>query len=102
MDRAQLFLLGIPMFLFCTDIVNLFIPPPPKVPTTNQFHYKPPNPIPQQPILNQPLDFPTQVLLSILQFLSHFFFCNIYSIMGCVHIGILHVRKKIYVPKIFV
>ena len=95
MDRAQLFLLGIPMFLFCTDIVNLFIPPPPKVPTTNQFHYKPPNPIPQQPILNQPLDFPTQVLLSILQFLSHFFFfCNIYSIMGCVHIGILHVRKK--------
>ncbi|XP_075637715.1 selT-like protein [Castanea sativa] len=60
MDRAQLFLLGIPMFLFCTDIVNLFIPPPPKVPTPNQFHYKPPKPIPQQPILNQPLDFPTQ------------------------------------------
>ncbi|KAG7559966.1 Selenoprotein Rdx-type [Arabidopsis thaliana x Arabidopsis arenosa] len=30
MEKTQLILLGLPIFLFCSDLLNLFTPPPPK------------------------------------------------------------------------
>lgn len=60
MDRAQLILLGLPIFLFCSDLFNLFTPPPPKPPT----HQAPPPHVPhhhhQRPAGFTPetLDFP--------------------------------------------
>ncbi|KAA8517784.1 hypothetical protein F0562_015255 [Nyssa sinensis] len=58
MDRVQLLLLGLPLFLFFSDVVNLFVSPPPK-PTDNHHHHHhhqtPPN-----PVIQQTLDFPTQ------------------------------------------
>nr|GLL26946.1 selT-like protein [Ipomoea trifida]GMC91963.1 selT-like protein [Ipomoea batatas]GMC93791.1 selT-like protein [Ipomoea batatas]GMC97642.1 selT-like protein [Ipomoea batatas]GMD01513.1 selT-like protein [Ipomoea batatas] len=54
MDRAQLLLVGLPLFLFCSDVFRLFSPPPPK---PAAHHYSPPAPVIQQP---QTLDFPTQ------------------------------------------
>jgi len=53
MDRVQLLLLGLPLFLFCSDIVNLFAPPPPK-PAGHHHHHPPP------PTIQQTLDFPSQ------------------------------------------
>ncbi|XP_008805282.1 selT-like protein [Phoenix dactylifera] len=41
MDRVQLLLLGFPVFLFCSDLVNLFTPPPPK---QHHHHHHPPPP----------------------------------------------------------
>ncbi|KAL9405008.1 hypothetical protein Peur_001980 [Populus x canadensis] len=32
MDRAQILLVGLPLFLLCTDLIHLFTPPPPKHP----------------------------------------------------------------------
>ncbi|XP_058734495.1 selT-like protein [Vicia villosa] len=60
MDRTQILLVGLPLFLFFTDIINLFSPsPPPK-----SSHHNPipqPQPQSQQPHLQQqPLDFPTK------------------------------------------
>ncbi|KAL5550467.1 hypothetical protein UlMin_000643 [Ulmus minor] len=57
MDRAQLVLIGLPVFLFFTDLVSLFTPPPPK-PTHHDHHLH--NHQSQQQILQQPLQFPTQ------------------------------------------
>ncbi|RVW84947.1 SelT-like protein [Vitis vinifera] len=54
MDRAQLLLVGLPLFLFFSDIINLFTPPPPKPPP--HHHHQQPQPKPQ----SAPLDFPTQ------------------------------------------
>ncbi|KAJ1416230.1 Thioredoxin-like superfamily [Sesbania bispinosa] len=51
MDRTQILLVGLPIFLFFSDIVNLFAPPPPPKPT----HHPIPQPQPQQP-----LEFPAQ------------------------------------------
>ncbi|KAM7463951.1 hypothetical protein LguiA_032072 [Lonicera macranthoides] len=48
MDRVQLLLLGLPLFLFCSDLINLFAPPPPKPPAHHQ------------PSIQQTLDFPSQ------------------------------------------
>ncbi|CAK9139982.1 unnamed protein product [Ilex paraguariensis] len=61
MDRAQLLLIGLPLFLFCSDIVNLFVPrpPPPKPAQQQQHHHHQPQPQPQQGI-QQTLDFPAQ------------------------------------------
>ncbi|XP_034694834.1 selT-like protein [Vitis riparia] len=59
MDRAQLLLVGLPLFLFFSDIINLFTPPPPKPPPHHHHHHHPhqqPQPKPQ----SAPLDFPTQ------------------------------------------
>ncbi|XP_074264504.1 selT-like protein [Silene latifolia] len=58
MDRMQLLLVGLPLFLFSTDILNLFItnPPPPK-PSSNHHHHH--NPKPHIPASVVP-DFPTQ------------------------------------------
>lgn len=58
MDRTQILLVGLPLFLFFSDIINLFSPsPPPKPSRHNHVH---PIPQPQQPHLQQPLDFPIQ------------------------------------------
>ncbi|KAL8260633.1 hypothetical protein R6Q59_028586 [Mikania micrantha] len=54
-DRAQLLLVGLPLFLFCSDVFNLFAPAPPK-PATHH-HRIPPS---QTPVIQQPLDFPAQ------------------------------------------
>ncbi|CAN1276833.1 SelT-like protein [Linum perenne] len=59
MDRSQILLLGLPIFLFCSDVFNLFLtsPPPPKPAKHGdiQINQIPPN---FQP---PPLQFPTQL-----------------------------------------
>lgn len=54
MDRTQLLLVGLPIFLFISDLFQLFTPPPQK--PTSDHHHQPP-PVIQQP---QTLKFPTQ------------------------------------------
>ncbi|XP_068309580.1 selT-like protein isoform X2 [Pyrus communis] len=61
MDRAQLVLLGLPLFLFCTDLLNFFTPPPPpphKPPHHHHPHlqhqHQPP------PVAKETLEFPSQ------------------------------------------
>uniref|UniRef100_A0A2C9VBE0 SelT-like protein n=1 Tax=Manihot esculenta TaxID=3983 RepID=A0A2C9VBE0_MANES len=51
MDRSQLLLLGLPIFLFFSDIVNLFtVPPPPKpAPNDHSSIRSKPNQVHQQP-----------------------------------------------------
>ncbi|XP_010454014.1 PREDICTED: selT-like protein isoform X2 [Camelina sativa] len=63
MDKAQLILLGLPIFLFCSDLFNLFTPPPPK-PQPQRPHQPPPH-IPHQQhrpasFIPETLDFPSQ------------------------------------------
>ncbi|XP_062095142.1 selT-like protein [Humulus lupulus] len=65
MDRTQLLLVGLPIFLLCTDIVNLFTPAPPKPPSHpqpqphhDQFQSKSQ---PQQHLLQEPLPFPNPI-----------------------------------------
>ncbi|KAF9596451.1 hypothetical protein IFM89_011280 [Coptis chinensis] len=57
MDRVQLLLVGLPLFLFCSDILNLFTPPPPSKPSHHHPHHVPSSK--QQ----QTLDFPTQTTI---------------------------------------
>ncbi|XP_075510254.1 selT-like protein isoform X1 [Primulina tabacum] len=57
MDRTQLLLVGLPLFLFCSDIIQLFAPPPPK-PAPHR------HPSDSRPLIQQqppPLEFPIQV-----------------------------------------
>lgn len=62
MDRTQILLVGLPIFLFFSDIINLFAPPPSPKPTHHHHHHHHPIPQPQpEPHLQQPLEFPTQV-----------------------------------------
>ncbi|KAL6332539.1 hypothetical protein AAG906_008959 [Vitis piasezkii] len=59
MDQAQFLLVGLPLFLFFSDIINLFTPLPPKPPPHHHHHHHhhhQPQPKPQ----SAPLDFPTQ------------------------------------------
>lgn len=83
MDRAQLVLVALPIFLFCRDIFNLFTPRPPK-PT--QYHYHqiddPDEPdnnhdlqTQQQQILQEPLKFPVQQVSLKPQNAFSMFFC---------------------------
>ncbi|KAL3038081.1 hypothetical protein AAZX31_01G109100 [Glycine max] len=59
MDRNQILLVGLPIFLFFSDILNLFSPQPPPKPT--HHHHLPIHPKPHpQPHLQQPLEFPAQ------------------------------------------
>ncbi|KAL3826119.1 hypothetical protein ACJIZ3_022148 [Penstemon smallii] len=60
MDRAQILLVGLPLFLFFSDVFHLFSPPPPKPATTHPHHHQPNlQPITQQQ--QQPsLEFPAQ------------------------------------------
>ncbi|XP_057955139.1 selT-like protein [Malania oleifera] len=39
MDRVHLLLLGLPLFLFCTDLVSIFTPPPPGPPHHHHHHH---------------------------------------------------------------
>uniref|UniRef100_A0A1J3CDE5 SelT-like protein n=1 Tax=Noccaea caerulescens TaxID=107243 RepID=A0A1J3CDE5_NOCCA len=61
MDRAQLMLLGLPIFLFCSDLFNLFTPPPPK-PQQQRPHQPPHIPHQQRPagFVPETLNFPSQ------------------------------------------
>jgi len=43
MDRAQLLLFGLPLFLFCSDLFSLFTPPPPPPPHHHHHHHRPPH-----------------------------------------------------------
>ncbi|PRQ34536.1 putative selenoprotein, Rdx type [Rosa chinensis] len=63
MDRTQIVLLGLPLFLFCFDVLNLFTlrPPPPPPHKAHHHHHhhdhlqnKPP------PLPKDTLDFPSQ------------------------------------------
>lgn len=65
MDRAQLILLGLPIFLFCSDLFNLFTPPPPK-PQHHRPHQPPHIPHQHRPamVIPETLDFPSQVNFS--------------------------------------
>ncbi|PKA63308.1 SelT-like protein [Apostasia shenzhenica] len=40
MDRLQLLLLGFPLFLFCSDLVSLFSPPPPSPNKVPQYRHQ--------------------------------------------------------------
>ncbi|XP_014515751.1 selT-like protein [Vigna radiata var. radiata] len=57
MDRTQILLVGLPLFLFFSDILNLFVPAPP--PKDGYRTFPDPKPTPQ-PNLHQPLEFPAQ------------------------------------------
>ncbi|KAJ4971593.1 hypothetical protein NE237_004692 [Protea cynaroides] len=63
MDRVQMLLLGLPLFLLCSDLLNLFTPPPPK-PSHPHGHHPHPHPHvhhnPQQTVVPPTLDFPPQ------------------------------------------
>ncbi|CBI24103.3 unnamed protein product, partial [Vitis vinifera] len=59
MDQAQFLLVGLPLFLFFSNIINLFTPLPSKPPPHHHHHHhhhQQPQPKPQ----SAPLDFPTQ------------------------------------------
>lgn len=62
MDRSQFILIGLPIFLFCSDLFNLFTPPPPK-PPSHRPNQPPHIPHQQRPPVVVPgtLDFPSQV-----------------------------------------
>ncbi|CAH1418719.1 unnamed protein product [Lactuca virosa] len=60
LDKAQLLLVGLPLFLFCSDVFNLFAPAPAK-PAAHHHHVPPQKPQQfQTASIQQPLDFPTQ------------------------------------------
>ncbi|GMI97175.1 SELT-like protein precursor [Hibiscus trionum] len=55
MDRAQLLLVGLPLFLFVTDLFSLFTPPPPKPPPHHHHTH-----LPKPPRNPETLDIPLQ------------------------------------------
>ncbi|KAK4606072.1 hypothetical protein RGQ29_000374 [Quercus rubra] len=59
MDRAQLVLLGLPLFLLFSDLVSLFTPSPPK-PNPHSHHHHHHQQPPPPTITKDNLDFPTQ------------------------------------------
>ncbi|KAI4353369.1 hypothetical protein L6164_002327 [Bauhinia variegata] len=63
MDRTLILLVGLPIFLLCSDIINLFTPPPAK-PTSHHVH-APPTTYQPQPRQPQTLEFPIQKQASI-------------------------------------
>ncbi|KAI7730584.1 hypothetical protein M8C21_021468 [Ambrosia artemisiifolia] len=61
MDRSQLLLVGLPLFLFCSDVFNLFAPTPSKPNHNhNHNHNHIPSLQPQQQQQQPLLDFPAQ------------------------------------------
>ncbi|KAL8039133.1 hypothetical protein ABFS82_10G015100 [Erythranthe guttata] len=63
MDRAQLLLVGLPLLLFCSDIFNLFSPPPSKPGAPHHHHQHHHHQPDSQPLIQQQhpsLEFPTQ------------------------------------------
>ncbi|KAK8598575.1 hypothetical protein V6N13_094541 [Hibiscus sabdariffa] len=57
MDRAQLLLVGLPLFLFVTDLFSLFTPPPPKPPPHHHHHHHHTH-LPKPPRNHETLDIP--------------------------------------------
>ncbi|XP_031504826.1 selT-like protein isoform X3 [Nymphaea colorata] len=57
MDRVQLLLVGLPLFLFASDVIHLFSRPPPPP----RHHHQPPlkRHVPPPPVIDAPLEFPT-------------------------------------------
>ncbi|KAK9124525.1 hypothetical protein Sjap_014127 [Stephania japonica] len=67
MERVQLLLLGLPILLFCTDLLNLFSAPPPQKPSAaahhHHHHHVPPPPPTNHhhhPDHQQTLDLPSK------------------------------------------
>ncbi|CAN1846340.1 SelT-like protein [Linum perenne] len=56
MDRVQLILFGLPLFLLCSDLINLFTPPPAKSAPHHHHHHKQP----VSPAVVETLDVPVQ------------------------------------------
>ncbi|KMT12343.1 hypothetical protein BVRB_5g102810 [Beta vulgaris subsp. vulgaris] len=65
MDRIQLLLVGLPLFLFSTDIFNLFLSPPQKPSSSSNHQHHHHNHVPKPSSIHQPLEFPTQQSNSI-------------------------------------
>ncbi|XP_031504824.1 selT-like protein isoform X1 [Nymphaea colorata] len=63
MDRVQLLLVGLPLFLFASDVIHLFSRPPPPP----RHHHQPPlkRHVPPPPVIDAPLEFPTSPVLSL-------------------------------------
>ncbi|OMO84366.1 Selenoprotein, Rdx type [Corchorus capsularis] len=64
MDRAQLLLVGLPLFLLVSDLFSLFTPPPPKPPSAphhHHHHHHQPKPSISPETLDIPLQKPTSV-----------------------------------------
>ncbi|XP_068310130.1 selT-like protein isoform X2 [Pyrus communis] len=59
MDRAQLLPLGLPLFLSCTDLLNLSTPPPPP-PRKPPHHHHPHLQHQPPPVAKETLEFPSQ------------------------------------------
>ncbi|KAL3536529.1 hypothetical protein ACH5RR_004990 [Cinchona calisaya] len=60
MDRTQLLLVGLPLFLLCSDLFNLFSPPPPKPAHHHHHHHHNHQPSKPESAIQQPsLAFPT-------------------------------------------
>ncbi|XP_043723962.1 selT-like protein isoform X1 [Telopea speciosissima] len=57
MDRVQMLLVGLPVFLFCSDILNLFTLSPPPKPSHQHHQHHPHHP---QPVVQPTPDFPSQ------------------------------------------
>ncbi|CAN6458518.1 unnamed protein product [Victoria cruziana] len=57
MDRVQLLLVGLPLFLFASDVIHLFGRPPPQP----RHHHQPPpkRHVPPPAAMEAPLEFPT-------------------------------------------
>ncbi|OVA02711.1 Selenoprotein [Macleaya cordata] len=63
MDRVQILLIGLPLFLFCSDLLNFFTPPPPKSSQGHHHHHHHHhNHQQQQPPIQQTLDLPTKTI----------------------------------------
>lgn len=67
MDRAQILLVGLPLFLFCTDLLHLFSPPPPPPQKPSQPHHHH-----ERPVASQVFDNPSLVSFTILKFFIDF------------------------------
>jgi selT/selW/selH-like putative selenoprotein len=65
MDRVQLLLVGLPIFLLCTDLVNLFTPPPHRPPPKpHHHHHHHEQPLPNREVLDLPLQKPVGIGLT--------------------------------------
>ncbi|KAK9159095.1 hypothetical protein Scep_005669 [Stephania cephalantha] len=107
MERAQLLLLGLPIFLFCTDLLNLFSAPPPSKPSSaaaaaSHHHHVPPQPTNLQQQQPQTLDFLSEVqhrlMLELGPAPSSTSISAPLALTGLVLLG-LQVGRRIHVPR---
>ncbi|TXG58815.1 hypothetical protein EZV62_016644 [Acer yangbiense] len=75
MDGTKFVLIGLPIYLFCSDILSIFtlplplLPPPPPPPTYVRHDHPLPRPLYQpvtQLVQDQPLRFPSQAFYLII------------------------------------